>query len=184
MAARPATTPPGRRLDVAIYNQIVASGALEGQHVELLDGAIVEMSPQSPAHAAVVEMLTQHLAGTLSRLRVQLPLEVAPDSAPEPDLALVDEPATLTRHPRTALLVIEVSVNSHPIDRDAKARIYARAGIPTYWLIDVPAQRVEVRTDPNELGYATVVVHRQSETVPCPLDGVPDLDFGRLLTDM
>ncbi len=181
MAARPATTLPVHRLDLDTYNRIVASGALEGQRVELLDGAIVDMSPQSPSHAVVVEALTRHFAGAAGRLRIQLPLEAPPDSEPEPDLALVEEPATAGRHPRSALLVIEVAVSSHPIDRGVKARLYANAGIPVYWLIDVPAKAVEVHTQPQEQGYAKVDIYRQGEIVPRPLVGVGDLDIAALL---
>lgn len=184
MAAAPATTLPLHRLDVDTYNRIVASGALEGQHVELLDGAIVDMSPQSPAHAAVVEALTRHFADATERLRVQLPLEVSGDSEPEPDLALVREPAQAGRHPRSAALVIEVAVGSQTIDRKVKARLYARAGIPAYWLIDVPARAVEVRAEPADHGYGSVKTCRIGETVPCPLDGVPDLDIAALLANV
>ena len=80
------------RLDVDAYDHMVASGALEGEPVELLEGLLVEvMSPQSPAHAAAIERLTRHLASAHARLRVQLPLKVPPDSEPETDLALVAE---------------------------------------------------------------------------------------------
>lgn len=171
-------------MDVETYNQIVASGALEGQHVELLDGTIVDMSPQSPAHAAVVEALTRHFADAVERLRVQLPLEVSGDSEPEPDLALVEEPAQTGRHPRSAVLVVEVAVASQAIDRNVKSRLYARAGIPTYWLIDVPARAVEVRTQPGEQGYASIEIFKQDETVPCPLQGVPDVDIASLLANV
>jgi Uma2 family endonuclease len=183
VAAAPATTLPLHRLDVDTYNRIVACGALEGQHVELLDGTIVDMSPQSPAHAAVVERLTRHFADAGERLRVQLPLEVGGDSEPAPDLALVTEPERAGRHPRTAALVIEVAVASQPIDRGVKARLYAQAGIPVYWLIDVLAQTVEVRTGPSDRGYARTETHKSGGTVPCPLDGVGDLDVAALLAD-
>lgn len=185
MAARPVTTPPVHRLDVGTYNQIVASGALEGQHVELLDGAIVDMSPKSPAHIAVVSRLVRHFAAAPQWwMQVQDPIEIPPDSEPEPDLALSEaEPApdTLLRKP---LLVIEVSVSSHAVDRNVKARLYARAGIPTYWLIDVPARAVEARTIPGEHGYASVEIRTLGETVRCPLDDVPNLDIATLLANV
>lgn len=183
MAARTATTPPLHRLDVETYNRIVASGALEGQHVELLDGSIVGMSLQSPSHAAIVEALTAHFAGTDCCLRVQLPLEVPPDSEPEPDLALVEEPTAPGRHPRTAALVIEVAISSQAVDRNVKGGLYARAGIPVYWLIDVPAKTVEVRSEPGEQGYAKVEVRGIGGTVPCPLDGVGGLDVAAILVN-
>ena len=91
MAAATAPSLPIHRLDVDAYDQMVASGALEGEPVELLEGLLVEvMSPQSPAHAAAIERLTRHLGAARARLRVQLPLALPPDSEPEPDLALVE----------------------------------------------------------------------------------------------
>ena len=125
-------------MDVETYNRIVVSGALEGQHVELLDGTIVDMSPKSPAHISVVSRLVRHFA-TAPRwwMQVQDPIEIPPDSEPEPDIVLsASEPAPGTLL-RRAALVVEVALSSQSIDRNVKSRLYARAGIPTYWLIDV-----------------------------------------------
>src|SRR5271155_4050934 len=153
MVAAAASSLPIHRLDLETYNQMVASGALEGEPVELLEGLLVEvMSPQSPAHAAVIEELERHLANAEARLRTQMPMEVPPDSEPEPDLALLAEKPPPGRHPRTALLVVEVAVGSHEADRGVKAELYATAGVPTYWLVDVPGKAVEVRSDPGPAG--------------------------------
>ncbi|MGO9557921.1 MAG: Uma2 family endonuclease [Acidimicrobiales bacterium] len=173
------------RLDVDAYDHMVASGALEGQPVELLEGLLVEvMSPQSPAHAAVIEELERHLASAKARLRTQLPLKVPPDAEPEPDLALVAEKPPPGQHPRTALLAVEVAVTSHEADRGLKAELYARAGVPTYWLVDVPGKAVEVRTDPGPDGYRGLEVYGLDGAVPCPVEGVADLDVGALLNDL
>ncbi len=164
---------------------MVACGALEGEPVELLEGLLVEvMSPQSPAHAAVIEELERHLASAKARLRTQLPLKVPPDSEPEPDLALVAEKPPPGEHPRTALLVVEVSFSSPQIDRGVKAELYARAGVPTYWLVDVPGKAVEVRTDPGPDGYSSLEVYGLDRAVPSPAEGVADLDVGALLGDL
>jgi Uma2 family endonuclease len=184
MAAEPAQTPlPLHHLDVETYNQIVASGALEGRRVELLDGVLAQMSPQSPAHATVIEALTEHFAGAKARVRVQLPIEVASDCEPEPDLALVAHRPPPGRHPTTALLVVEVAVSSQMIDRNVKAAMYAKAGIPTYWLVDVPGRAVEVRTEPGPDGYGRCQTYPEPASVPCPLDGVADLDIAALLAE-
>jgi len=153
---------------------------LDDEAIELLDGLLVETSPHSPDHAAVIERLTRHLAGAKARLRVQLPLEVPPDSVPEPDLALVEEEPSSERHPRTALLVVEVAVSSHEIDRGVKAALYARAGVPTYWLVDVPGRTVEVRTDPGPDGYRRCEVHPVGASLASPAAGVGDLEVGSL----
>jgi Uma2 family endonuclease len=182
MAMRSQTTPPLHRLDVETYNRIVASGALEGQRVELLDGLIVEMSPQSPAHSTVLRRLMRHFAATPRWwTQVQSPIEVRPDSEPEPDLAVLDAEPSADEHPRTALLVIEVAVSSQLVDRNVKAIRYAQAGIPTYWLVDVPRRTVEVRTEPNPRGYERCEIHAEGSRVRCPLAGVADLDVAALL---
>lgn len=175
---------PLHRLDLDAYNQIVASGALEGQRVELLDGLIAEMSPQSAAHAEAIMLLTRHFANAGAWVRVQLPLEVAPDSEPEPDIALVATRPPRGEHPRTALLVIEVAVSSQQIDREVKGRLYARAGIPTYWLIDLPGRAVEVYAMPAEGGYRHRERHAGAAVLSCRGTGVADLSLAALFGDI
>jgi Uma2 family endonuclease len=182
MATAVASSLTIHRLDVDAYDQMVASGALDGEPVELLDGMLVEvMSPQSPDHAAVIEELERHFANAKARLRTQLPLKVPPDAEPEPDLALVAEKPPPGQHPRTALLTVEVAVTSHDADRGLKVRLYAKAGVPTYWLIDVPGRAVEVRTDPGPEGYGRCEIYKPGDRVPSPAEGVADLDVGALL---
>jgi len=181
MAMLAAAAVPILRLDTEIYNRMVESGALDGQPVELIDGLLVEhVSPQGPEHAAIVERLTRHFASAREWLRVQLPLEVRPDSEPEPDLALVDHEASPKQHARTAVLVVEVAVTSHLIDRDSKAALYARAGVPVYWLVDVPARAVEVRTEPASDGYRRCEVFVEGVCAPSPVAGTEDLDVTAL----
>jgi Uma2 family endonuclease len=174
-------TLPVHRFDADVYGRIVASGALDGEPVELLEGVLCEMSPQSPVHALIIERLTRHFARAEARLRVQLPLEVASDSVPEPDLALVEHESSADAHPTDALLVVEIAVSSQAVDRGVKSRLYGAAGIPVYWLIDQPAGSVEVHTNPKPEGYATTDVYGLGATVPSPAAGVGALDVASLL---
>jgi Uma2 family endonuclease len=183
MATVADTDLPIHRLDVDAYDRVVASGALEGEHVELLDGLVVDMSPQSPAHAAVLEALVEHFARSGMRMRVQSPLRIRPDCEPEPDLALLAQSPPAGAHPSTALLTVEVAVSSQMIDRNVKADRYAQANIPTYWLVDVPGRAVEVRTRPGAHGYERCNVYTEGGVVPSPLDGVEELDVSVLLAD-
>jgi Uma2 family endonuclease len=161
---------------------MVASGALEGQPVELLDGVLVEVSPPSPAHATVIDRLTRYLGSARQWwLRVQSPLEVPSDSVPEPDLAVLTEESSPHHHPTTALLAIEVAVSSHLVDRNVKARLYAQAGVPVYWLVDVPGRTVEVRSEPSADGYRKCESYSAGDTLPSPLAGLDGLDVGALL---
>ena len=180
MAVQAAPSLPIHALDTETYNRIVESGALEGEPVELLEGLLVEVSPQSTAHAAVITRLTRHLGRAQVWLQVQLPLEIPPGSVPEPDLALIVQEPSPDRHPRTALLVVEVAVSSHELDRGVKARLYGRAGVPAYWLVDVPGRTVEIRTDPGAEGYHRCDVHPAGASIPSPAAGVDDLDVDSL----
>src|ERR1700684_2656934 len=147
MATSPTTTLPIHRLDVETYDRVVASGALAGKQVELLGGLVVDMSPQSPSHAAVIEALVAHFADSGLRMRVQSPLRIRPNCEPEPDLALLAQRPPAGTHPSTALLIVEVAVSSQMIDRNVKAGLYARADVPSYWMVDIPGRTVEVRTE-------------------------------------
>jgi Uma2 family endonuclease len=184
MATAAGTDLPIHRLDVDAYDRMVASGALEGAPVELLDGLLVGVSPQSPAHAAVIEALTEHFAGSGLCVRVQLPLRIQPNCEPEPDLALLAQRPPAGAHPSTALLTVEVAVSSQMIDRNVKADRYAAADIPNYWLVDVPGRAVEVRTRPGPHGYEHCTIYHEGSVVPSPLDGVDDLDITVLLADV
>ena len=97
-------------------------------------------------------------AGALEPLNGPVPLAPAQAEAPSPG-----------RHPRTALLTVEVAVSSHDADRGLKVKLYARAGVPTYWIVDVPGKAVEVRTDPGPDGYRGLEVYGLDGAVPCPV---------------
>ena len=170
------------RLDTDTYNRLVATGALEDEPVELLEGLLVEMSPQGMSHAVTIVRLTRHLASARAWLAVQLPLEAKPRSEPEPDLVLTEAEPSHDHHLRTAVLAVEVAVTSHKKDRETKAPIYARAGIPIYWIVDVPAKTVEVRTEPGPDGYGRCEIYGLGTKVPAPAEGVPDLDVTELFS--
>lgn len=162
------------------YERLVETGALEGEHVELLGGEIVEMSPQGPSHEWVIAELTRQLAGLMAEgydVRVQLSLRVDDVSLPEPDLA-VTEPVARGDRPSTALLVVEVAVSSLRFDLVHKAPRYASAGVPTYLVLDVPGRRAVVHTDPTPEGYGSIVELRSDDALQ--VVGVA-LDLERLL---
>jgi Uma2 family endonuclease len=153
-----------RRFSVAEYHKMIDARIVgEDEHVELLEGEIVEMSPMRKPHARVTAKLDrwfQRNLGDEYSVRVQLPLTLR-GSEPEPDVAIVrnQDAVTARRHPRSALLVVEVADTSVRYDLDVKARIYARARIPEYWLVTVQKKRVEVLRDidPRKGAYRTRV---------------------------
>ena len=156
------------RVTVDEYHRMIEAGSLgEDDRVQLIDGAVVAMTPQGPAHALAIQNFTRLLARALPSdlaLRPQLPLTLPGDSEPEPDLAVVrlEEARSREHHPRTALLVVEVAGDSLPLDRQAKATLYARAEIPEYWIVNLAESTVEVHRDPDPAAGA----YRTKAVVP------------------
>jgi Uma2 family endonuclease len=107
----------------------------------------------------------------------QLPLTLPDDSEPEPDLAIVraEDAQSREHHPRTALLVIEVAGDSLRLERGSKAALYARAGIPEYWIVNLADSTVEVHREPD----ASTGSYRAKTVVPSgqqlPASSVPGL---------
>lgn len=107
---------------------------------------------------------------------VQLPLTFV-DSEPEPDFAVVphSEGGEGDDHPRTAALVIEVAKSSERYDRLVKAPLYAEAGVPEYWIVDLNARQVQVRRDPDPASgeYRSIFVVNGDDTLsPAAFPGV------------
>ncbi|HEX4420785.1 MAG TPA: Uma2 family endonuclease [Kofleriaceae bacterium] len=181
MPSSPATQAIGpdqiRPLRRAEYDQLVALGAFAGERLELLQGALVEMSPPHAPHAATIARLTKLLVRRTSdryELRFQLPLAIADDSEPEPDVAIVAAGDYRHAHPTTALLVIEIADSSLARDR-RKAALYAAAGIPECWIVDLTARVVEVSSAPSASGYAVQRIAAVGEALR-PI-AVPELEL-------
>jgi Uma2 family endonuclease len=133
---------------------MIEAGILgEDERVELLEGVIIAMAPQSVPHARCIQWLNRVLVAKLGEeyaVRPQLPLSLGEHNEPEPDLAVVRaDSMSEDRHPGTAVLVIEVAGESLRRDRQVKATVYARFGIPEYWIVNLEAHVVEVFWDPD-----------------------------------
>ncbi len=143
-----------RRWTRAEYDRMVEVGLLgEDDRVELIDGEILTMSPQDSLHAATIMLVQDTLRrafGTDRSVRVQLPLALDPLSEPEPDFAVVEGTWRdyVDEHPATALLVVEVALTTLAYARRRKASLYARAGIPEYWVIDLRDRCLVVHRSP------------------------------------
>ena len=158
------------------YDQMVEMGMFEDERIELLRGVLVTVSPQKWHHAAVVEFLTNTIIRALDpsyRVRPQLPFAASDWSEPEPDLAVVRHDPQLREHPQQVLLLIEVAETSLRKDRILKRDIYAEAGVPEYWVVDVQKMVVEVHTQPGPDGYGQVAVLRDGDVLrPTQLPGL------------
>jgi Uma2 family endonuclease len=153
------------------YEQMVDAGVLTtDDRVELLDGYIVPMSPQNSRHATTVELCRRALEKTCPAsmvVRAQFPLALGSVSEPEPDVAVV--PGALEdyvdKHPTEALLVVEVADSSLAKDRAQKRLLYARHGIPEYWLVNLIDQHLEVYRDPASGDYKSKTTLERSDAV-------------------
>jgi Uma2 family endonuclease len=158
----------------------------ETLRVELLDGALVEMTPQGPLHCSEAD----HIAALLRTLypnllvREDKPLQIHAVTVPEPDISIVrGTPADYTLELPTGMdsvLVVEIAITSLKRDRE-KASYYARGAVPVYWVVDVPKRVLEVYTEPNTLSkrYITSAKYRQDEHVD-----LPELDRKLLVRDL
>lgn len=168
---------PMRRFTVDEYHRLIEVGILtEDDRVELLEGWIVLKMAHNPPHDLAIELAEEALRPRLPagwRIRIQSAITTA-DSEPEPDLAVAlgSPRARGNRHPGPAdlALVIEVADSSVTADRDDKGRIYARAGIACYWLVNLIDRRVEVYTDPS--GPVSSPAYGQRQDC-APADEVP-----------
>jgi Uma2 family endonuclease len=167
-----------RRLRRTEYDHLVELGAFADERVELLHGVIVRMSPQGTRHAWCIRRLTQLLVPPLvgrADVQVQLPLAADDESEPEPDLSVVPVVESLDDHPDRALLVIEVAESSLRYDLGVKVPLYAAAGVPEVWVIDVARGVVQVHRGPTPHGYDQVSTIGRSECLS-PLFA-PDLSL-------
>ena len=167
----PAATIHHYRLSRTEYDRAVEAGVFElDAKLELVDGDLLAMTPQGSRHATGVDLAAdslRHAFGAGFHVRMQLPLAIDDYSEPEPDVAVVTGGIRDYReaHPTTALLIVDVSDDSLRRDRTVKKRLYARCGIPEYWILALPDARLEVHRDPAADGYRTVSIHRTGETV-------------------
>jgi Uma2 family endonuclease len=171
------------RFSLARYQKMIEVGILTPEDkVELLENYVVLKMPRNPPHDGTVQLGTEALLPLVPpgwRLRVQLTV-VFTDSQPEPDFAVVrgDARTYLARHPGPADvgLLIEVADSSLLRDQRDKTRIYARGGIPGYWIINLLDRQVEVYTQPSGPtalpSYGSVQIYHSGERVPLVLDGV------------
>jgi Uma2 family endonuclease len=147
------------------YHRMGEVGILKrSDHVELIHGEILRMSPMGPRHGAFVTNLSHLLIVALhgrAVVSVQMPVVLTEFTEPEPDLAMYRRRQTVPYkerepHAEDALLVIEVAESSLAYDRSTKLRLYAEAGIPEYWIVDCLAETVEIHRVPDGGSYRDV----------------------------
>lgn len=171
------------RISVAQYHQMIKSGILtDGDPVELLEGLLVEKMSKKPAHRAATLLFRRALERMVEGdwyVDSQEPITTN-DSEPEPDITVIrgDTLHYLDRHPgpEDTALVIEVADATLRRDRGIKKRLYARAGVPIYWIVNVNKLQIEVYSQPNQQtakpDYQQHRVYHSTDQIPVILDGI------------
>jgi Uma2 family endonuclease len=130
----------------------------DGEKVELIEGELVEMSPQGPLHWDVTHALSRWFRFNLPReldFASQGPFRLGEFDEPEPEFFIFrDAPSVNDVRGPDALLVIEVSFTSLSFDLNVKSAVYARHGVREYWVVDVEGQRTLVHTLGADGAYA------------------------------
>jgi Uma2 family endonuclease len=161
------------RISVDCFFRLYETGELDdADRVELLEGVIVSMTPIDPPHASATMLATVALQRSVqarATVRCQTPLLVGIRSVPVPDVTVVPgcEGDYGSVHPSSAHLVVEVADSTLGADRLTKSRIYAAAGVPEYWIVNLRDFVVEVMRDPDPANavYRGVRVARDGDTL-------------------
>jgi Uma2 family endonuclease len=176
LAEQSSERPPRFKFSREAYQQMAQLGLFEGKRVELIEGEVIEMPPSTPEHFETSDTLDEILESYFGKcywVRFQGDLALG-ESQPTPDIAVVqgDKRAYKGRHPNHALLVVEVAHTSLHYDRTDKLSLYAKAGIPEYWIVNLQDRQLEVYREPvprEEMpfgyGYAQTMILRAGDTV-------------------
>jgi Uma2 family endonuclease len=175
------------RWTVDQYFRMSEMGLFDNRRVELLDGEIIEVPAQGLPHRLAISRITRLLVAAFDPAQFWVAFQgtviLSRFSAPDPDFYVLDVPEHAPpRELPTPFLVIEVSDTTYRKDAGPKLRAYARAGVPDYWIVNLPKQQVEVYRHPENLTgkrsgwqYAGVSMLGRGENVS-PLHR-PDLAF-------
>ncbi len=175
--------PASLRISVERYFEMQECGIISpDDRVELLDGLIVAMPPSTPPHDSSVSRVQYALLRKLGLgvvTRVQSSFLAGETSVPQPDIAVVpgDLDSYCERHPARAHLLVEVAQSSVTQDRLTKASIYARAGIPCYWIVNVRDRCVEVFRDPDRFKACYNETWRATGDDVIRIDAFPEVAF-------
>ena len=179
------------RLRIEQYHAIIQAGILtDDDSVGLLEGWLVFKMPKNPPHRATTRLVRTALENILPAgwyVDSQEPITLS-NSEPEPDIVVVrgDTRQYLDRHPSAEdiALIIEVSDTTLERDRTVKKRIYARAGISIYWIVNLVEEQVEVYSQPlvevEQPDYSQRLDFGRSAVIPIIIEGI---EIGAIAVD-
>ena len=164
------------------YHRMVAAGILTGRQVELINGEIVEMAPEGEPHAYSSDEAGEYLIyllGTRAKVRQAKPITLPQsNSEPEPDIAVVRRLGRDYRehhpYPENIFWLIEYANSSLNKDLEVKTKVYAAAGIPEYWIINLKQMQLIVFRSPTNEGYQSQETWVQSVISPLAF---PDIEI-------
>ncbi len=177
---RPHSPLPGmHRVTVDEYERIIASGSLDDpERVELINGYIVDKLGKSAEHGFSTKRIIKSLDGRLPggwTWRSEQPVRIPDYDEPEPDVSVVRGRDEDYEHrlpgPGDVGLAVEVSLTTLDRDRDEKGPAYARARIPTYWIVNLVDRRIEVYTVPGPDGYQARADFADGQAMPVEIGG-------------
>jgi Uma2 family endonuclease len=178
-----ATDEPAYRFTLRQYHRMIETGVLtENDRVELIEGQLVAKMTHNPPHDTAVDLTHSEIAAILPegwRVRVQSAITITSRaSEPEPDVTVVRGPARryarVHPRPQDIALLVEVAETTLHKDRTTKQRLYARARIPVYWIVNLIDSSVEVYTLPHggrSPAYANRQDYSANEAVPVIIEG-------------
>jgi Uma2 family endonuclease len=146
---------PAKRLrwTVKDYFRMSEAGLFDGRRVELLEGEIIRVPAQGHLHRVAITKISGLLLPVFTPNDwpvIQGTFVASKRSAPDPDFHIFDVPVgTPDDQLPTPILVIEVSDTTYPKDSGPKLRMYARAGVPDYWIVNLLQERIEVYRQPH-----------------------------------
>jgi len=161
------------RLTVDDYHRMGKAGILhEDDRVELIEGELIEMAAIGSCHFTSVNNLNHEFSERATGryiVSVQNPVRLSRHSEPQPDLTLLrpraDKYANSLPDPEDVLLIVKVSDTTVAADRKVKLPLYAAAGIPDSWLVNIPRRSIEVHRGPRSGRYQQVTVFRTGERI-------------------
>ncbi len=167
--------PPRKRWTRAECLLLQSAGILDYEHLELIEGELIDKMGKLRPHVVTVAKLVTLLSGIFGHDRVnyEAPIDVAPAdnpiNEPEPDIIVFRGAGGAYEYstPQGAelALVIEVSDTTLRFDLTVKAALYARAGVAEYWVADIKGRRLIVHREPAPSGYGSIVSYAESESV-------------------
>jgi Uma2 family endonuclease len=166
------TTTTRYKWSIEKWHELVDSGVLEGQQVELLEGELVEMSPEGIPHRNTNHKVVKYLRKLLeNRAEVYEAHPITLDnSEPEPDVSIVRLPESIydLHHPYAEDIywLIEIANLTLAKDLSQKTVIYARNRILEYWVIDLVNKKLIVHTQPGQDNYLQVVEYKSGTVTP------------------